>query len=103
MSTHPVIEYLASSHRSTELWQINTDKPFFKLLSDISAAEVVSGTLQCKPIKKLTVDGCDYKLKDPNFGDAILKLSTLSGFGAGNILKSEKPGRSQPTDSKTHF
>ena len=87
MSTHPVIEYLASSHRSTELWQINTDKPFFKLLSDISAAEVVSGTLQYKPIKKLTVDGCDYKLKDPNFSYAILKLSTLSGFGAGNILK----------------
>lgn len=87
MSTHPVIEYLASSNRSTDTWHITDEQPFHKLLANISAVEVLSGTLQYKPIDKLTVDGCDFELKDPKFTEAILELSTLSGFGAGNVLK----------------
>ena len=88
MNTHPVIEFLTSSRRSlAKPWQIKAEKPFLDLLAEISAPEVISGKLYRHPIEKLTVDGNDFALKDQNFVQAILDLSTPSGFGADNVLK----------------
>ena len=99
------LEFLTSFRRasSVDTWQIKAVKPFLELLIEFSAPEVISGKLYCRPIEKLIVDGNDFALKDQNFVQAILDLSTPSGFGADNDLNFEisaKLEKLQLTDSK---